>query len=238
MAGILLQRRKAPVEIVNDRSRMLMNWWKAVRDCPDEFARLTENTPGSKAEFTDAVDYIGAFDPIEPGLFEPPNLRLALAWHIVITQSVMHAAGGSPRWAPSWTHPTTGGRRPDIHALAEMMKDVQLHCTEAVEMIRRTADLKDALVYCDPPYPGSDTVHYAAGGDVDLEEVGDALKGLPVHAAISGYGDTWDFLGWRREEFVRTYMAPGNVRREHEGKVSTRTEVLWMNYEPPRRLFG
>ena len=241
MAGILLQRPKAPVEMLNDSNRMLMNWWRAVRDCPTEFARMTENTPGSKAEFEDAVDYIRAFPTLDPGLTEPPDLRLALAWHIVITQSVMHADGGSPRWAPSWTHPTTGGRRPNIRALAERMKDVQLHCTDAINMIRRAALLPDAMVYIDPPYPGSDTEHYAAGGEVDIESIGQALADLEerkIHVAVSGYGDTWDFLGWRREEFFRTYMAPGNVRAEHDGKVGTRREVLWMNYEPKRRLFG
>lgn len=237
MAGVLLQRPKSPVEVLNDKSRFLMNWWRCVRDRADEFAALTENTPGSKAEFEDALEHICTFEPIEPGLMEAPNLRLGLAWHIVITQSVMHADGGSPHWACNYIHPTTGGRRPNIRALAERMKDVFLHCVDALDIVKRVADLGDAMVYLDPPYPGSDTEHYRAGGEIDIAAFGEALKALRVHVAVSGYGDTWDFLGWNREEFRRTYMASGRHNRHNEKKVSERTEVLWMNYDPPTRLF-
>ena len=240
MAGILLQRPKSPVEMLNDKSKVLMNWWLTVREHPDEFQHKIDHTPGSEAVFEHCLAVLreGA-DSLEPyaELEESPNMAMALAWHVVITQSVMHADGGSPRWAPSYTHPTTGGRRPDCRALADRMKDVWLRCADGITVLERQAVVDDAMIYIDPPYPGSDTSHYAAGGEIDIGRMGEILREAKGAVAISGYGDTWDFLGWNREEFRRTYMAPGAGRLEQGGKVGERTEVLWMNYEPPRRLF-
>ena len=51
MAGVLLARQPAKLEILNDLNGRVINWWRAVRDEPDEFGYLVEHTPLSRDEF-------------------------------------------------------------------------------------------------------------------------------------------------------------------------------------------
>ena len=56
MLGVLLQRRKAAQEIVNDIDDRIVNWWRVVRDQPEEFARSIRYTPHSRVEFEAATE--------------------------------------------------------------------------------------------------------------------------------------------------------------------------------------
>ncbi len=51
MAGVLLARAPVKTEILNDLNGRVVNWWRAVRDKPEEFGRLLEFTPFSRAEY-------------------------------------------------------------------------------------------------------------------------------------------------------------------------------------------
>ena len=48
MLGILLQRAPAKLEIVNDLNRRIVNWWRVVRDHPDELARMMRYLSGRR----------------------------------------------------------------------------------------------------------------------------------------------------------------------------------------------
>ena len=91
-AGYLLHRtvrgygqrsiRPAPVklEVLNDLNRRVINWLRVGRDQPDDFGRLVEKTPISRVEYQWALT---AMD--DESL---PPLRRALAFHIVVDQSI------------------------------------------------------------------------------------------------------------------------------------------------------
>ena len=101
MAAVMLARPPVQQEILNDRNGRLVNWWRQVRDQPEELGWLVEHTPRRKAEFAWACQAVD--DP------ELPALRRALALHILLDQSI---SGGDNIKPYSWArgvHPG-GGR--------------------------------------------------------------------------------------------------------------------------------
>ncbi len=87
MAGVLLARPAVKLEMLNDLNGRIINWWRMVRDCPDEFGYLVEHTPRSRNEFRWAC---AAVD--DQAL---PDIRRALAFHILVSQSIHFGDNGA-----------------------------------------------------------------------------------------------------------------------------------------------
>jgi DNA adenine methylase len=89
----------------------------------------------------------------------------------------------------------------------------------------------DELIYCDPPYLPETRrrkriyrCEYSIAQHVELLRL---LKNLPCNVILSGYrSKIYDetLLGWRSVEF------PG------DSQVGPRTEVAWLNFDPPAVL--
>ena len=147
----MLKREPVKLEILNDLNDRIINWWRAVRDYPDEFGYLVEHTPLSRAEYAWAV---GAIDDLSL-----PPLRRALAFHICIDQNIGGGDGElsvNHGWARAF-NPAVGSIarhfKAEVAALGERLRYVQLENTDGLKLLERTAGLDYAVVYCDPPYP-------------------------------------------------------------------------------------
>jgi len=219
MIGVLLQRAPAKVELINDLNERVINWWRVVRDRAEEFERLIACTPHSRSEFEWAWENLDNEDP----------LYRALAFHVVCSQSARHT-DLSGRWILK-RNPGAGSiglwHKKKVVSLAHRLRHVQLEMCDAVALLEKLAGMTDATIYCDPPYEDADDSPYAH--TVDRGALHDVLLRQRGQVAVSGYGDEWDSLGWRRAELDTFTLYPG-------GSGSARTEVLWMNYEPESQL--
>lgn len=208
MAGVLLSRPPAQIEIANDANGWLVAWWRAVRDFPDQFGRLIEATPYSRAEYAEAGRRIAGEPSGDP-------LRDALTAHVVIEQSRMHGPA-----------PTGWSRR--LQARGGNRKPVQLEQGCALALLEDTAKIKRAVIYCDPPYLSADTSPYGAehgAADFDRNRFMALLQEQRGRVAVSGYGDDWSALGWRRETLDTVTLI--------SGKRADRVEALWLNFDAP-----
>ena len=219
MAGVMMARDRVGTEIYNDIDGRLANWWRIVRDEPAEFGRLVELTPTCQQFFVEALS-----DVDDMSL---PPIRRALAFHIIVTQNIK--SGINAKGAGDWRlRKTSGGnkvrkfRREDISALSERMDEVSISSLDATDVLSQMAELPYAVVYCDPPYPSANTSAYLYS-DIDKDELTAALLAQRGFCAISGYGDEWAHLGWRRYERKA-------LRRQIDANPSEpRVEVLWIN---------
>ena len=218
MAGVLLARRPVKIEMLNDLNGRVVNWWRVVRDCPEEFGYLVEHTPRSRDEFKWACQMVDA-----PDL---PDMQRGLAFHILVSQCV--TAGDNRLSGTGWIRrfdPAIGSfsrhTAAEISRLAERMRNVQLENVDALDLLERTAGCDYAVIYCDPPYPTANTTPYAMGG-LDFDRLGELLQAQLGAVAISGYAGEWDCLGWaaERKQALRPQIAGGG---------EPRTEVLWRN---------
>ena len=229
MLGVLLQRPISKLEIVNDVNSRLINWWRTIRDCPDDFKHLVKYTPRSREEYAWATENI---DTHESSLYR------ALAYHILIEQGIMHSdvVNSNGSWRIAYNTSVGSNKSWDenrIALLSDRLKHVQIECRDVNRVLERIASEEKTVVYADPPYRTADTTAYKHR-DIDIEELTKNLLAQKGSVAISGYNDEWEHLGWYRNEFsTRTSIVKGHG----ENISSPRTEVLWTNYKIQNRLF-
>lgn len=222
--AVLLAKAPSAHETVNDRSQVLMTFWRVLRDRPDELVRACALTPHGRAEFDAA--WQDADDELE----------LARRVWVRLTQS----RGGSLR-KTGWRHyiePTSAssmpayldGYRDRLAAGAERLMRVSLECRPALEMIAAYGSRPGCLLYVDPPYPGDLRTHsnryeHEMRDEAEHRELAEALWDCSAAVVLSGYpSPLYDELydGWHREQIS---ASTGNAR---DGE-RARTEVLWSN---------
>lgn len=216
MLGVLLQRPRADVEVANDIDRRILCWWMAVRDHADELIAKLMLTPWSRELHTKAR--------LEAGNEDLPLVDRAVMVHVAIDQS-MASGLDQTGWRRKYKRGINQGLwKERIKALSRRLRDVQLDCTDAVDLLSRMEGLSRAVVYCDPPYRDANTTPY--GGELDRDAATKSFQRQTGRVAISGYGDEWDHLGWERHE-LETIRVP---LQEQYQQAEPRVEVLWTNY--------
>lgn len=219
MLGVLLQRRPAGTEMVNDQDGRLVTWWKVLRDDTDSLLDKLERTPAARSEFDTAKTVCDS-----PSAYS--DLEVARAVTILLCQSIQR---GLNTGAAAWTRHHDASHHANLDTLAAVaarIRPVLIENRTAARILEWTADKPQCVIYVDPPYEGADTRAYETGDTADLSEI---LAAQPGRVAVSGYGDTWDHLDWQRQELttLRHFSVNAHSRTE-------RTEVLWTNYQPDR----
>ena len=217
MASVLFLRQPVITEILNDINERVVNWFRAVRDQPEEFGRLIENTPHSRTEFNWAAT---AMDDIDL-----PPIRRALAFHIAISQSIINSDnlrhyGWRRGYAPVGAV-VSKITQDDITTIARRLSNVQLECVDACDLLERVFDI-ETIIYADPPYRTADTEGYNKVV-LDVDRLAQLFRAQRGFVAISGYNDEWDMLGWHK------YYKDARRHQIATQKAEKRTEVLWCN---------
>ena len=226
MLGILLARPKSTNELANDANGWLISWWKAIRDHHQEFRHKVHYTPRSRELCNDALEKLKS--PCTGNVLDD-----ALTAHIAIEQSIHHSLNtkgnvwvaqyGHSNKQRSWTYV-------EVDRLHERIKDIQIECDDANKILKRIARVEKSIIYVDPPYDNS-SCHYG-GLMVDKNEMTERLKEQKGEVFISGYGDEWDHLGWKRYESPFKFWNLGT-----ETRATDRIEVLWAKTNTQRGLF-
>jgi len=158
-----------------------------------------------------------------------PPLRRALAFHIAVDQSVIQSDNAAMgRWQRRF-NPAIGSiayhTSDEIHRRSSRLRTARLECVDACILLDRIKDLDSCTIYADPPYPTANTTGYAVR-DFDRAGLADVLMAQRGAVGVSGYGDEWDLLGWRR--VIRLAL-----RRQIKGEGDERLAVLWLNDKAP-----
>jgi DNA adenine methylase len=116
---------------------------------------------------------------------------------------------------------------------AERLKQVQIECMPAIELIKRFK-YSDVLIYADPPYlEETRTAHCKQQYSHEMLKEQEHVEFLevilqhPGPAVISGYEsrlykEMLEDRGWNKK-----------CVRSNDQSGAARQEVIWMNYEPP-----
>ena len=78
--------------------------------------------------------------------------------------------------------------------LRDRMRHVRLINRDVCDVLEKTADVPDYVIYCDPPYQNVDTSPYRRS-PFDRGRFVQLLKAQRGAVAVSGYGNEWDCLG-------------------------------------------
>lgn len=234
-ASLFFAKESAAVEVLNDKDIMIVNFFRTLRDTPDEFQEKLNLIPYSRYECEEAVDFIKSGDISDP-------IYAALMFYVACRQTI---SGLLTDWgyniASKGNKPRTWFNSIDkLPEIIHRLKQAQIEHLDAIDCIRRY-DTPDTFFYIDPPYHHS--VRSKARYRVDYNAHSTLLNALNnVYGAwlLSGYhcklyDSITEKYGWHFKNIETVnYSAPtvkgsglqgeGNLSRKQK-----RTEVVWWN---------
>lgn len=230
-AAVLINREPSPVETYNDVHSEVVNFFRVLRDQKEVLIEAIGLTPFSREELALASRREAGLSDLERArrfFVCARQVRTGLAqtssagrWAHCLLTSRAGMAGAVSRWL---------GSVDDLSLIAQRLLRVQIENAPALETIRRY-DSAETLFYCDPPYPhgarGDSKAYAHEMTDDDHRALAKVLRNAKGKVALSGYHCelTDELYGdWNWVE------APAKMC--HSVKAQ-RTEVLWMNYQPP-----
>lgn len=221
-ASVLLRKPPSSIEVYNDAGSDVVNFFRVLRERPDELVKAIDLTPYSRAE------YLGAQEPCDDPL-ERARRFYTWSWQGRGRAGVKEPGG--------WRFMVRNlrGRTPvedwnnhhHLWDVAQRLKEVQFEQGDALTVIGRYDD-PGTLFYVDPPYVQSTrgrrwtgTAYTHDYTDDDHRELAKALHNIEGMAIVSGYpSGLYEELygGWAR---VTTEALTDAKTRE--------TERLWIS---------
>jgi DNA adenine methylase len=223
--AVLLAKPQSRHEVMNDLDSQLFNFWRVLRDQPEELVGSLQLSPYGREEFY--------FDRKSPSVDNAVEMarRFYVANCLAFNNSGDNCGYSANRMS-KMTLAQTFHRKIDnrLIPVAQRLRCVELENLDAVRLIQRWSD-PATLVYADPPYLGSTRAavgFYARdnGSEQFHKTLLAALQDFPGKVILSGYRSPLyqEMLGhWTVMDSPFFSYAGGH-----------RTETLWLNYEPVR----
>lgn len=229
MANILLLKERSLLETINDLNDDVVNFFRVLRERPDDLIRAIDLTPFAHAEWK--LSYEPAAESLEQAR------RFYTRAYLSIAGPTSSSANPGFRRQKKFSRGRNGRKTMTAAAktfadsshlwtVARRLKGVTIESEDAVKLIRRY-DLERTLFYVDPPYY-PDTRRREARTAYSHEMSHDdhaallrVLKGLRGMVALSGYRcELYDdeLAGWTRHD--RSFRVNGD---------GSRIESLWLN---------
>jgi len=229
-ASVFFAKKPSKIEILNDKDKRFPLMFQALRDHPKDVAKFAASIEYSKAAFDES--YVHLRDPDSP----LPKWKLGV-WALF----QCHASHSGYPDAHSFAWRVKGqDKAKQWLALQESLPKYTSRLTEAtmtnydaLEFLGKT-DKDGVLVYCDPPYFGSEKRYRVAKG-FDHEKFAEILLGFKKakvilsHYATPPYSE-WS-SEWRFEERKSTQSCRGSTSDSPTGD-PTVSEGVWLNFVP------
>lgn len=227
-ASVLLQKPRSPLETYNDLDGNVVNFFRVLRDQPDELIRRIRLTPWARAE------YELSLQPCDD------DVERARRFFVACWASMQggHQEKTSKTWARKKTFlksDGSGNKNPaldymgaahGLDAIAHRFSSVQIE-NLSWESVTVDYDSTDTLIYLDPPYVtntrSSGDVYRLEWCDEDHEIAAQLLRAARGHVVISGYAcplytDLYERHGWQRHD-----------REAQTNSGGKRTESVWLS---------
>jgi DNA adenine methylase len=222
--AILFNKEPKGIETVNDIDGNVVNLFKVIREKPLDLASMIELTPWARDEYLQGYDKTG--DSLEDA-----RRFLVRCWQAYATRTGYrtgwrHSAQGQcPNMPEQWA------KLPDrVMEVAQRLKHVQIENMDAVELIEKY-NHESVLIYADPPYTldtRNSGIYAYDMAEKDHIRLLEALKKHKGPVILSGY----------ENPLYEKYLSNWRIEKRNTAaeRGSTKTEVLWMNFEPSQQI--
>lgn len=231
-AAVLLNRMPSPIETLNDLNGDICNFFRILRDDPENLIGRLELTPYAREEFE--LAWLPTDDDVERArrFFIRATMDISKAGAKKDRSFSTNATYDSAKfnYAP-WNMVRKIRHLPQV---VNRLREVQIESRPAVKVIQKY-DRPWTLFYVDPPYlPDTRTSADNYAHEMGLEDhvhLAALLNNCVGMVALSGYDspimeDLYPADRWHKTAF-KTRRVPmsrtGNLRRQ---------EILWTNYDP------
>lgn len=221
--AVLFNKPPSAIETINDIDGDIVNFFKVMREQPEELAQAICMTPYARDVFDDAHANRGSSDFDRAYRFA---IRSKMGHGFKTYQKTgfkIDVAGRESAYAlRRWN------QMPDLVVdLANRLKGVQIENRPALDIIRRF-NHDNVLIYADPPYLMSTRGGKQYRHEMTEQDHVELLAALADHKGpviLSGYpSDLYD-----RE--LKTWSRI--TRKSYNQNADQRTEVLWCNFDTP-----
>ncbi|MBQ7346056.1 MAG: DNA adenine methylase [Oscillospiraceae bacterium] len=226
--AVLFNKPPSAIETVNDIDGDVVNFFRVMRERPEELARLIDLTPYARDVFDDAHEDRGT-EPLDRAYRFAIRSKMGHGFKTYEkTGFKVDVAGREAAYAARYW-----ARMPEVlRTLSARLKEVQIESRPAVDLIRRY-NYDNVLIYADPPYLLSTRSGKQYRHEMSEQDHVELLAALLQHKGpvmLSGYpSDLYDreLHGWSRI-----------TRKNYNQNADPRTEVLWCNFEVPGMFKG
>lgn len=218
-ASVLLQKPRSPLETYNDLDGNVVNFFRVLRDRPEELIYKLKLTPWARDEAFLPLRFDG-IDSIEWA-----RRFWVKSWMII---GDLGKSGESFRVSNKISSQPSDIMRgiPYLWYWVDRMQGVQIESCDAIKLIGRN-NSPETLFYFDPPYvkeTRSHKVEYAVEVDNEFHvAAADAVRGTSGYAIVSGYACPL---------YTELYEAHGWHRVDKEAQTNSggkRIESLWLS---------
>lgn len=221
--AVLFNKPPSAIETVNDIDGDIVNFFRVLRERPDDLASAICMTPYAREVFDDAHRNKET-DDLDRAYRFAIRSKMGFGFKTYTkTGFKMDVTGRQGSYAVNnWTSMPEA-----IIEAAQRLRMVQIENRPAIDVISRF-NYDNVLIYADPPYlldtRGGKQYRYEMT-EQDHVKLLDALKQHKGSAIISGYpSELYDqeLKGWSRI-----------TRKSYNQNCDPRTEILWCNFETP-----
>lgn len=226
-AAILFEKEPSEIEVINDKNKELINFYKIVQHDFISLEKMIKITLHSRTMYDDALVIYKS-----PHLFT--EIQRAWAVWILATQSFSAIIGGSfgfDKKKNTTTKKIMNKGRLLTEDYAIRLQNVQLENADALYIIN-SRDSEVAFHYCDPPYFNSDCGHYKGYSEHDMSQLLDTLASIKGKFLLSSYpSELLSRYIKKYKWYVKEVKMLVSVNsKAGSGTQKTKVEVLTANY--------
>jgi DNA adenine methylase len=226
-ASVLVAKPRSDIEVYNDINGDCVDFFKAVRDKPDELARWVEYTPYSRELFDNYVESYpdwpdniieraGRFLFVQSACFGSKGVTVDSPTFNIVKGDSVRSDDNSVKWDTKGSH---------INKISKRFKRTNIEQLDYAELVKKY-DHADALFYFDPPYIDvGDSYYQTESGGFDHDRFVNTLHEIDAKWVVS-----YD------ENIPPSLSEYHTVSRTKVATMSAQTpekvETLTMNYDP------
>lgn len=233
-ASVLLQKPRSKIETYNDLDGNVVNFFRVLRDRPDELICQIRLTPWARAEYEFAFWNTNGGDEVEQARRYFVAQWMGISSSTERSNSTIGWRVESSNFNGRIIHDINMFHSDQLYQIASRFKHVQIENLLAIEIIQKY-DHPDTLFYLDPPYMMTEQRTKANWYEFDWKEqehieVAALLRECNACIVISGYAsplykELYENYGWLREN-QKSYVDQGQ----------SRIESIWLNPRTVEKL--
>lgn len=168
-------------EFINDTNQLMTTLYRVGKTQPQQLIERIDATLYSQSDYKKAVEICKSPEQYSD---------LDIAWAVVVNceqsfSNKLNAGWGTGivtrNHAATWT-----SYKHQLPAMLDRIKSVYVSCEDALKCIKRW-DSPQALIYADPPYPGTNQGHYSGYTVDDWQALCDLLDASQCSYVLSNY---------------------------------------------------
>lgn len=203
-------------EVINDVDQDLVNFYRMMRERPDELIEACQLSLQSRADYAASRDT------------HNDDIERARRYFVNLSQSFANKRDDGWRVSRFGCNDALSfaNRRKRLPQCVARFNAVYVECDDAVSVIKRW-DSPHTFFYCDPPYPGTRQGHYSGYTLDDYAKLVAALDDCAGSFILSNYAQDIEPRDCERNDISARCSAANGKNKTANRK---RTEVLWLRH--------